>query len=207
MSFLFGSPKQSSTPKNVDDFLNTFKDTLLKSSQNSDKKIGINLGDKTAFTKEIDELVSSIRGSYTKYTTEMGKYAKVKELNKKLSASFEQNLSVMIDVSNLLASYKNLFDVLRTEVIKLNEALGKEVNIGDFDYLNKLTEENIVKLQQKYTEQAKMLDTIYKAYDLKEESTRSTIAAATASEVIKNAEKLKSGQAGGKRGKKLIRKK
>lgn len=164
------APSASSTKpqqERVNDFADELKRALLSVGRGKDGQvIGVQLGNRAAFQKQVDDLVSSIKTSYTSYSTEIGKAQKIKELNKNLVTNFRRNLQVMVDVTNLLTSYVQLFDVIKAELVKINSLIGKDVNLDDISYLEQITQRQIETLQKEFEKQTTTLDTLYGQYDL-----------------------------------------
>ena len=76
--------------------------------------------------------------------------------------NFKKNLEVMIDVTNLLQSYMQLFEILKTELSKVNQYIGKDdTNIEDIRHLEVITQGQIEQLQNEFNKQASNLIHIY----------------------------------------------
>jgi hypothetical protein len=134
--------------------------TAASGSQNG-RQIGINIGDKGQFRSQVDDLVNTIKASYGKYNTQMSKFQQTKELNQKLATSFK---------SKLLASYTQLFEVLKTEMKKMSELIGANSDLTDLTYVSQLTQQQMGQLQTALNEQASSLSTIYTKYGMTQEA-------------------------------------
>lgn len=156
----------------VDSFADALRSQLMTAASGSQngRQIGINIGDKGQFRSQVDDLVNTIKASYGKYNTQMSKFQQTKELNQKLATSFKSNLQVMIDVSKLLASYTQLFEVLKTEMKKMSELIGANSDLTDLTYVSQLTQQQMGQLQTALNEQASSLSTIYTKYGMTQEA-------------------------------------
>lgn len=154
----------------VNDFAEELKKALLSVGRDkSGQVIGVQLGDSANFRNQVDALVQDIKSSYSAYSSEIGKAQKIKELNNKLTTNFRQNLQVMIDVTKLLASYVQLFDVIKEELKKINSLIGKDVSLDDISYLEKITQQQIEQLQAEFTRQTEVLGSLYTQNNLEKE--------------------------------------
>lgn len=205
MSFIsdFFAPKKRATPvitsasaidrrrpeQRVNEFADELKSALLSVGKNRDGKvIGIELGERAAFRKQVDDLVGAIKTSYNSYSTEIGKAAKIKELNKNLVTNFKKNLQVMVDVTNLLNSYVQLFEVIKTELTKLNTLVGKDsTNLEDISYLEQITQRQVESLQREFEKQSTILHDIYGTYDMAREKQEVTEASSQVQNIIRSA--------------------
>ena len=174
MSF-FGSPTQPPPPgksqqARVDEFTSELRRALISVGSKDGQQIGIQLGNKAAFQKQVDDLVGAIKTSYSSYSSEIGKAQKIKDLNKNLVANFRKNLQVMVDVTNLLTSYVQLFDVIKAELVKINALVGRDANVDDISYLEQITQRQIETLQREFDKQTSSLTSLYGQYDLTAES-------------------------------------
>ena len=156
----------------VSSFTNELKSALL-SVGSRDGQFGVKLGDKTAFRREVDDLVSEIKTQYSSYSKEIYKSQKIKELNKGLVMNFRKNLQVMVDVTNLLNSYVELFNVIKVELVKMNNLIGKESGgLEDIRYLEEITQRQITQLNNEFVKQSATLESLYSKYDLPGERQR-----------------------------------
>lgn len=185
------TPKKKNTSKaRLNNFADELKSALLNSEKTKNGElIGVNLGEKKEFQHQVNELISNIQTSYKGYSSELEKAAKIKELNKNLTQNFKKNLEVMVDVTNLLNSYVNLFEVMKTELSKLNEVVGNdgETNLSDINHLESITQQQIVSLQEEFNNQTKKLQDIYKRYDMQTEHDHITNARSQMTNIISNA--------------------
>jgi hypothetical protein len=164
--FSFGSTKQSPNVADEDkirQFTIQLKDALMSVGKGGPgKPIGIELGTKQEFEKEVNGLIESIKSSYTSYASDMAKAKQIKTINEKLVGNYTNNLKVIVDVSKLLSSYVELFNVLKQQLVELNRVMGRDAaNIQDIRYLEQITQEKVQVLQNELTTQTSALKKIY----------------------------------------------
>ena len=134
--------------------------------------LGINIGrsDPKNISQEIEQVTKQIQRTNRKYTDEITKYKEIANFNKKLTQSYVQNLQVIVDVSKLLEQYANVFYVLREETEKLEKSLGMEFNIDDFRYLERLTADKMMELNNMFMKETSDLKNLYEKYGKKDEA-------------------------------------
>lgn len=156
----------------VDTFADALRSQLMSAASGSQngRQIGINIGNKGQFTAQVDDLITTIKSSYGKYNNQMSKFQQTKELNQKLASSYKSNLQVMIDVSKLLASYTQLFEVLKTEMKKMSELIGANSDLTDLTYVSQLTQQQMSQLQTALNDQASSLTATYNKYGMSQEA-------------------------------------
>lgn len=126
--------------------------------------LGLNLSANNTINEELSSVTNKIRRTNKKYTDEITKYKEIAAFNKKLSASYMQNLQAMVDVSKLLEQYAHIFYVLREETEKLEKALGMDFNIQDFQYLENMTKDKMEELNRNFFKETETLKKIYEKY-------------------------------------------
>lgn len=207
--------QQKPQEQRINDFANNLKDALMKAAStkkddNSGYVIGVDLGSKQAFQSQVNDLIKSIKDSYKSYSNELGKAARIRELNKSLVSNFRNNLQVMVDVTQLLRSYIQLFDVMKKELARINELIGSDAtNLEDIEYLKVLTEQHVKDLQGQFNDQSDFLQKHYDAFELSESKkkigdTTSQIGSImkTANDIVREEGKPAYGAYGGKKGRK-----
>jgi len=132
--------------------------------ETSTPSLGINLGAKDAMSTDFENVTKTIRSTSRKYTSEIGKYKEIAAFNKKLSESYMQNLQAMVDVSRLLEQYANIFFILREEIEKMEKALGIELRVEDFQYLENMTKDRMAELTTKFNKEADDLKKLYSKF-------------------------------------------
>ncbi len=172
--------------------------------KSDEKTLGVNLGSKENIKAEIDRMQGSIVKTSKTYQDNITKYKEIAKLNQQLTRSYVANLKVIADVSELLNSYSGVFISLKSEFGKMEEALGKPLNITDFEYLQSITRGKIDALNIEFMKQTDGLKKLYSQYGKPEELNRILVAQGDIQKVIDNASKTyvdvtKDLQAGGKK--------
>jgi hypothetical protein len=92
-----------------------------------------------------------------------------------------------VDVTNLLTSYVQLFEVIKSELAKINSLIGKDVSVEDISYLESITQQQIQTLQSEFVKQTDKLTSLYDQYALTEEKQHIVDTQAKMSEIINDA--------------------
>lgn len=154
-----------------------------------EKTLGVTLGSKDNIKAEIDKMQGSIVKTSKTYQDNLKKYKEIAKLNQQLTKSYVANLKVIADVSELLNSYSSVFVSLKGEFGKMEEALGKPLDIADFEYLQSITRSKIDDLNTEFVKQTDGLKKLYAQYGKPEELNRVLVAQGDIQRVIENATK------------------
>jgi hypothetical protein len=155
--------------------------------KNDEKTLGVTLGSKDNIKAEIDRMQGSIVKTSKTYQDNLKKYKEIAKLNQQLTKSYVANLKVIADVSELLNSYSGVFVSLKSEFGKMEEALGKPLDISDFEYLQSMTKSKIDNLNTEFIKQTDGLKKLYAQYGKPEELNRILVAQGDIKKVIENA--------------------
>jgi hypothetical protein len=155
--------------------------------QQDNKTLGVTLGSKEGIKAEIDKMQGSIVKTSKNYQDNIKKYKEIAKFNQHLTKSYIANMRVIVDVSELLNSYSNVFTSLKDEFGKMETAMGKQLDIGDFEYLHNLTKNKIENLNSEFSKQAEGLKRLYAQYGKPEELNRILVAQGDIQRVIENA--------------------
>lgn len=186
-------------PQRNNEFADELKQALVSVGKNKGGQIiGVQLGDRAVLQRQVDDLVKEIKTSYSSYSSEIGKAKKIKDFNKTLVTNFRKNLQVMVDVTKLLTSYVQLFDVLKSELVKINTLVGKDANLDDISYLEQITQKQISTLQSEFMKQTETLESLYGKYDLGAERANITETKEQMTDIIRSATDMYT-QRGGRR--------
>lgn len=154
----FGTTKPSRpdyTPE-VQTWADSLRSALLTSAKKDDngQVVGINLGNSENFKKEVDGLVSDLSSTYTTYRKQIDKYKKIEDMNKLLVPQFKNSMTIIVDVSNLLNIYVDLFKQLQAQIKQFSTIVGKEdEQLTNVAYLQDLTTDKIKQLQESLIKQ------------------------------------------------------
>jgi hypothetical protein len=122
-----------------------------------------------ALSTEISEVGQKFVKTNTKYRTEIDKYKKIAEFNKKLSSSYIANIHAIVDVSKLLNDYALFFNILKEEINKTEGQIGT-LETSDIQYLENLTKAKMDEFSNKFIEQSEKVRSLYAKYGQTEEA-------------------------------------
>lgn len=91
---------------------------------------------------EVREKVSKTQELTAKYNKRM---EEINKLNKLLVSGYVNNLNVIVDLSKLVAEYKDTLNEVLTVLQKFDDLILKDIEEGDIEHIRALTDE---KLQQ-----------------------------------------------------------
>lgn len=140
------------------------------------KTLGVNLGNGEGIKAEIDKMQGSIVKASKGYQSNIKKYKEIAQFNQHLTRSYVANLKVIVDVSELLNSYTSVFNSLKDEFAKMEEAMGRQMDKSDFDYLESLTKAKMDELNTEFNKQADGIKKLYAQYGKPEELNRILVA-------------------------------
>jgi hypothetical protein len=156
-------------------------------SEKKGKPLGETLGNSESIKAEIQNMQGSIVKTSRTYQDNIKKYKEIAKFNQQLTKSYVENMKVIVDVSELLNSYANVFSSLRDEFGKMEEAMGKPLDFSDFQYLENLTKNKIETLNSEFQKQSEGIKKLYAEYGKPEELNRILMAQGDVQRVIDNA--------------------
>lgn len=142
----------------------------------NNKPLGVNLGTGDGIKAEIDKMQGSIVKASRGYQNNIKKYKDIAQFNQHLTRSYVANMKVIVDVSELLNSYTSVFNSLKDEFAKMEEAMGRQLDKTDFEYLESLTKSKMEELQTEFNKQASGIKKLYAQYGKPEELNRILLA-------------------------------
>ncbi len=151
------------------------------------KTLGINLGAGEGIKAEIDKMQGSIVKASKGYQNNIKKYKEIAQFNQHLTRSYVANLKVIVDVSELLNSYTGVFNSLKDEFAKMEEAMGRQLDKSDFEYLESLTKSKMDELNVEFNKQANGIKKLYAQYGKPEELDRILVAQNDMQKALDNA--------------------
>lgn len=162
---------------------------LFGSSKGNDtaKKVEEAVKDSEKIKAEIDNVQGSLLKNSKYYQDNIKKYKDIAKFNQQLTRSYISNMKVMVDVSDLLNNYANVFSSLREEFAKMESALGKPLELADFEYLENLTKTKIDVLNSEFQKQSNGIKKLYAEYGQPNELNRIILAQGDVQKVIDNA--------------------
>ena len=171
--------------------MNTSKILKYNSKNNSLKSqvtLGINIEDNASHIEVIDNLKIKILKNTNQVKKFKLKLNNLKKFNNKLSDGYQLSLNLIVDISNLLHRYVQVFDML--EIMMKDIETTFEFSEGDFQYIKNLTEKSIVDLQTKMHGQVDSMAVIFEKEGMKKEATEIKKFKETTFEIGTNASKL-----------------
>lgn len=160
---------------------------FFKSNKNDNKQLGETLASTDNIKAEIANMQGNIVKTSKAYRDNIKKYKDIAKFNQHLTKSYVNNMKVIVDVSELLNSYASVFNSLRDEFGKMEAAVGKTLNITDFEYLENLTQDKIESLNAEFQKQAHGIKKLYAEYGKPDELNRILLAQGDVQRVIENA--------------------
>jgi hypothetical protein len=156
--------------------------------KNNNKTLGVNLGNGDGIKAEIDKMQGSIVKASRGYQNNIKKYKDIAQFNQHLTRSYVANMKVIVDVSELLNSYTGVFNSLKDEFAKMEEAMGRQLDKSDFEYLESLTKSKMEQLQTEFNKQASGIKKLYAQYGKPEELNRILLAQNDMQKALDNAD-------------------
>jgi len=136
------------------------------------KSFGVNLPVGTG-SKALSEEISSVSKKFVdvneKYRSEMSKYKKIADFNKKLSASYISNIHAMVDISKLLNDYAGFFSMLKEEINKTDGNIGS-LTADEIQYIESITKAKIEAFSSSFMQQSDKVKDLYKKYGQESEA-------------------------------------
>jgi hypothetical protein len=149
-----------------------FSGLVSQSSKESESGFGYNIDKKNTVT-DMHNMQKKMEKTTTKYIGELDKYKEIAKFNKQLTKSYIANLDIIVDVSKVLNMYMETIEVIRTQIERAEQALGKPLDAQDLAYLAEITKENISKLSQNFlTETTKLQGLFAKNPDYRNEQAK-----------------------------------
>lgn len=160
---------------------------FFKSKKDAAQAVEESMKDSEKIKAEIDNMQGSIVKTSKTYQENIKKYKDIAKFNQHLTRSYISNMKVIVDVSELLNSYANVFGSLKDEFAKMESALGKPLEISDFEYLEGLTKTKIETLSNEFQKQSDGIKKLYAEYGKPDELNRIILAQGSVQKVIENA--------------------
>jgi hypothetical protein len=165
----------------------SFTNWFTKTSSNKDKPLGSSLGSKDGIKAEIAKMQGDIIKTSKTYQTNIKKYKEIAKLNEEITKSYVNNLAVFVDVSEMLNSCLAVFKSLKEEFGKMEEVMGKQLDVADFEYLTNITKNKIDTLNVEFNKQAENIKRIYTEHGKPEELNRIIVAQGNMQKLIDTA--------------------
>ena len=175
--------------KNKSKLKNNTRNTSTKNnSSRSQVTLGIKVEDDASHREVIDNLKKNLKNNNDKVKTFKSKVNDLKKFNNKLSNGYQLSLQMVVDVSDLLHRYVQVFDMLETMMKDIEATF--EFNEEDFQYIRNLTEKSIVDLQAKMHGQIDSMVVIFEKEGMKKEASEIKKFKEVTFEISNNANKI-----------------
>ncbi len=119
--------------------------------------------------QQLEDLKGKVNTTITKSTTEIKKFRELAKYNEQLTKSYAANLKVLMDTSALLKAYADFFDILREKLGEVDKELGLPISGEDFDYMRRLTFDQMSNLQDAFNTEVTNLKKLYSKYGKQKE--------------------------------------
>ncbi len=134
----------------------------------ADRRLG-SLGDGRNINEQLLALKGRVDTTMLKNKTELKKYRELSKFNEQLSQSYVANLRIIVDISNLLNSYNEFFELFKTRLAEIDQELGIPISSDDFDYLRRLTTEQMGQLNNVFKNETMNLKKMYSKFGRQKE--------------------------------------
>lgn len=144
--------------------------------KNNPKTLGATLGAEDGVKAELSKMQGAIKKTSRTYQDDIKKYKEIAKFNQHLTKSYVANLKVIVDVSELLNSYSGVFTSMKEEFSKMDSAVGRPLEVSDFEYLENLTRSKMDDLNTEFSKQTDGLKKLYTQYGRADELNRMLVA-------------------------------
>ena len=127
------------------------------------------LAESKTVNQQLEDLKGKVDTTITKSTTEIKKFRELSKFNEQLTKSYSANLKVLMDTSALLRSYAEFFDTLRQKLAEVDKELGLPISSDDFDYMRRLTFDQMSNLEGAFMTEVTNLKKLYSKYGRQKE--------------------------------------
>ena len=134
----------------------------------TEKKIGDLRQDKD-IGEQLFELKTKMTKTMNKRKKEIHDYRELSKFNEQLAKSYSANLKVIVDISKLLNAYNEFFDLFKQKLAEIDTELGIPISSDDFEYMKKLTVEQMFQLEDVFKKETGNLKKIYTKYGKQKE--------------------------------------
>jgi hypothetical protein len=132
-----------------------------------DRRMGM-LGDKN-IGEQLHELTGKVEKTMGKNKKELRDYREMAKFNQNITTSYVANLKIIIDISKLLNGYNEFFDLFKKKLAEIDQELGIPISSDDFEYMKKLTTEQMVQLNETFKKETTNLKKMYSKYGKQKE--------------------------------------
>lgn len=119
--------------------------------------------------EQLQELKGKVEKTMTKNKSELLKYRELTKYNEQMSKSYVANLKIIVDISTLLKAYNEIFDLFKSKLAEIDQELGIPISTNDFDYMKRLTTEQMTQLNDVFKTETGNLKKLYSRYGKQKE--------------------------------------
>lgn len=134
----------------------------------TEKKIGDLRQDKD-IGEQLHELKGKMETTMSKSKKEIKDYRELSKFNEQLAKSYSANLKVIVDISKLLNAYNEFFEIFKQKLAEIDQELGIPISSDDFEYMKKLTVEQMFQLDETFKNETGNLKKLYAKYGKQKE--------------------------------------
>jgi hypothetical protein len=138
--------------------------TVSTTSVSSQPRRMGDLGDGTNMNEQLHELKGRVEKTMNKNKNELQNYRELSKFNEQLSRSYVANLKIIVDISKLLNGYNEFFDMFKSKLAEIDQELAIPISSDDFDYMRRLTTEQLVQLNDTFKKETGNLKRLYSRY-------------------------------------------
>lgn len=132
------------------------------------QKIG-DIREEKDFGEQLHDLKGKMETTMSKSKKELKNYRELSKFNEQLAKSYAVNLKVIVEVSKLLNAYNDFFDLFKTKLAEIDQELGIPISSDDFEYMKKLTLEQMYQLDDIFKKETGNLKKLYSKFGKQKE--------------------------------------
>lgn len=133
-----------------------------------EKKLG-DLRDTKNIGEQLNDLKGKVERTMSKNKTELRKYRELTKFNETITKSYVANLKIIVDISQLLKAYNDFFDMFKSKLAEIDQELGLPISTNDFEYMKRLTTEQMAQLNDVFKRETGNLKKLYSRHGKQKE--------------------------------------
>jgi hypothetical protein len=141
----------------------------LTGAPDADKRAIGNLRADKNIGEQLNDLKGKMEKTMSKSKGEIKNYRELTKFNEQLAKSYAANLKVIVEISKLLGGYNEFFDVFKKKLAEIDQELGIPISSDDFDYMKKLTNDQMFQLDEVFKQQTGSLKKMYSRFGKQKE--------------------------------------
>ena len=141
---------------------------LTDSTQPQEGRLG-ELRQNKNIGEQLQDLKGKVEKTMNKNKNELKNYRELTKFNENLTKSYVANLKIIVDISKLLSGYNEIFDLFKTKMAEIDQELGIPISSDDFDYMKRLTNEQMSQINDVFKKETGNLKRLYSKYGKQKE--------------------------------------